>query len=330
MLKDAIFDTNSEAWKELRGLPIFERYVALKEFLAKKGIEVHTYDVYRSKSEIDLWLMLEITPKNLFFFLAHFINPKKVIPILLEPSIVNLFQWKYISIWSRLFKTVMTWSPDLVKKYKNFIRFDYIPFTFNKAQCEALHTRPKKDKCLLIQSNKASRVPGELYTLRREIIRYFEARAPDFFDLFGRGWNTPNTEHLGPSKPFYTDLYKGEAGDKWETFAEYKYILCIQNAIPAGQFEGDAFMTMAVGSVPIYLPPADSDQFIPKNTYIDFSKFKNLDELVGYLKKILNTEEYESYRKAGWEYLNSPKFKPFTVENFAENVYKTIKLHEQK
>lgn len=327
MLNDAIFDTNSEAWKELRGLPIYERYVALKEFLEKKGLELHTYDVYKTKKEIDLWLMLEVTPRNLIFFVVNFINPKKVIPVLLEPAIVNYFQWKYIGIWSKFYKTVLTWSPELALSDKKFIKYDYIPFAFDKSRCEKLRAKAKNNKCLLIQSNKASRVPGELYSLRREIIRYFEKNAPEFFDLYGRGWNTPHTEHLGPSEPFYTDVYKGEAGDKWETFADYKFVLCIQNAIPKGQFEGDAFMALAVGGVPIYLPPGDADQYIPQATYINYAKFKDMDELYNYLKNLSN-EEYENYRKAGWEYLNSPKFKPFTVENFAENVYNTIKIHE--
>lgn len=330
MLKDAIFDTNSLAWKQLRGLPIFERYVALKKFLNQKEIELHTYDIYKSFKEIDLWIMLEVTPKNYFFLFLNFINPKKVIPVLLEPSIVNTFQWKYISIWSFLHKNILTWSPELVKRSSKFIRFHYIPFAFNKTRCQELRMKSKKDLCLLIQSNKASKIKGELYSLRRKIIRYFEGRGDNFLDLFGYGWNSQNTRHLGPSEPFYTTLYRGEAGDKWETFSQYKFIFCIQNAIPAGQFEGDAFMAMAVGSVPIYLPPPDVDEFIPQDTYINFSQFENLDELTLYLKKIINSEEYEKYRRAGWEYINSAEFRPFTVEQFSEDVYNAILLQETK
>lgn len=330
MLGDAIFNTESQAWKQLRGLPIFERYVALKKVLAEKDIDFHTYDMYENLKEIDVWLMLEVTPKNLLFIITRSISTRKVIPILLEPDIVNNFQWRYISIWSLFFKTILTWSPDLAARGKKFVKFNYIPFVFDKNRCEILRKKTKLDKCVLIQSNKSSKIKGELYSLRRKIIRFFESHAPEFFDLFGYGWNTPNTRHLGPSEPFYTSLYKGEAGDKWETFAKYKFIFCIQNAIPAGQFEGDAFMAMAVGSVPIYLPPPDVDQFIPQNTYINFSRFKDNNELVLYLKKIVNTKEYEDYRKAGWDYLNSSKFKPFTVEQFSQDVYQAIKIQEER
>lgn len=88
-------------------------------------------------------------------------------------------------------------------------------------------------------------------------------------------------------------------------------------------------MAMAVGSVPIYLPPKDADEFIPQNTYINYGKFKDLDELTAYLKSIVNTPKYEEYRLAGWEYLNSPKFRPFTVEQFSEDVYSAIILQEK-
>ncbi len=330
MLDDAIFDTSSEAWKALRGLPIFERYVALKDFLNQKGIEVHTYDKYKTQNEIDVWLMLEVTPRNLLFFLWHGIRPNKVIPILLEPPIVNNFEWKYISLWSRCYKTILTWSPDLVKRSSKFLRFHYIPYAFDASRRDYFLSKPKKNLCLLLQSNKASKVKGELYSLRREIIRYFEKRGDQLLDLFGYGWNTPHTRHLGPSKPFYTPLYKGMADDKWETFAEYKFIFCIQNAIPAGDFEGDAFMAMTVGAVPIYLPPPDADEFIPNNTYIDYGAFKDLDALVEYLKKIVDTEEYETYRKNGWEYINSSKFEPFTVGQYAKEVYMAIIEHAKR
>lgn len=328
MLKDGIFDWESAAGKELRGLPVLSRYISLKKLLNERGIEIHTYDMYKTKSEIDAWLVLDITWKAYLFFLKNFISPKKIIPIMIEPRIVNPFEWNYVNFWSRLHPTILTWSPELVSKNQRFLRYYYAPFPFDKDRCEKLRSRAKKEKCLLMQSNKMSRVKGELYSLRRRIIKFFETKDKEFFDLYGYGWNSPNTRHLG-SDPFYTDVYRGEAGDKWETFADYKYIFCVQNEVPAGDYEVDAFMAMAVGGVPIFLPPADAKELITDNAYINFANFKNLDELYLYLKN-LSEEKYQNYRETGWEYLNSPKFKPFTVENFAENVYHAIKLHEER
>lgn len=332
MLKDQMFDLGSDAGKQLRGLPILQRYIALREFLAQRGIEIHTFDMYKNLREIDLWLMLEMMPgvyiwkalSHYLFLATHFISPRKVIPVMLEPPVPSPWQWRYVWCWSRLHPAVLTWSPELAKASNKFKRFHYLPFSFDATKYDYYRSKPKKNLCLLMQSNRGSKVKGELYSLRREIIRYYEKRRDELLDLYGYGWNSPHTHHLGPSTPFYTPIYKGEAGDKWETFAEYKFIFCIQNSIPAGDYECDTFMAMATGAVPIYLPPPDADEYIPRDTYIRYNDFKNLDELTSYLQSIVSTEKYEEYRRKGWEFINSEKFRPFTVGQFCEDVYQAI------
>jgi len=326
MLKDQMFDLESEAGKQLRGLPILQRYIGLRDFLSQKGIEIHTFDMYKNLRDIDLWLMLEANPRNYFFFISRLINPRKVIPVILEPPVVSPWEWKYLHFWSRLHRFVLTWSPELVKANKKFMKFHYLPFSFDVSKYDYYNSKPKKNLCLLMQSNKASRVKGELYSLRREIIRYYETRGDNLLDLYGYGWNTLNTQHLGPSEPFYTPIYKGMAEDKWETFAEYKFIFCIQNAIPAGDYECDIFMAITTGVVPIYLPPQDADTYIPRDIYINYNDFENLDDLTDYIKSIVDTPVYEEYRRKGWEFINSARFRPFTVEQFCEDVYKTIQV----
>ncbi|OGB85228.1 hypothetical protein A2994_00030 [candidate division Kazan bacterium RIFCSPLOWO2_01_FULL_48_13] len=326
MLKDQVFDLDSEVGRQLRGLPVLQRYIALRDLLAQNGIELHTYDMYSDPKEIDVWLMLEMKPSRYLFMARHLINPKKVIPIVIEPEIVLPWQWRYMRLWSRLHPIVLTWSPELVRSDKRFHRFYYAPFLFDVNKYEYYLAKPKKNLCMLMQSNKASRVPGELYSLRREIIRYYEKRGDNLFDLYGFGWNTPNTQHLGPSEPFYTPVHKGIADDKSETFAEYQFVFCIQNFVPAGDYESDVFMAMATGAVPIFLPPADVDELIPADAYINYSHFQNLDELTAYLQSIVGTEHYAAYRRRGWEYLNSEKFRPFTVQQFAEDIHRSIQL----
>ena len=99
MLKDQMFDLESEAGKQLRGLPILQRYIALRDFLAQKGVEIHTFDMYPDPKEIDLWLMLEANPRNYLFFLSHLIDLRKVIPVILEPPVVSPWEWAYLKYW---------------------------------------------------------------------------------------------------------------------------------------------------------------------------------------------------------------------------------------
>ena len=116
MLKDQMFDLDSEVGRQLRGLPVLQRYIALRDLLSQNGIELHTYDMYSDLKEIDVWLMLEMNPQRYLFLVQHLINPQKVIPIIIEPPVVLPWQWKYINYWSLLHPAVLTWSPELVKK----------------------------------------------------------------------------------------------------------------------------------------------------------------------------------------------------------------------
>ncbi len=325
MLKNHVFDIDSDASVNLGGLPVINRYATLKRYLKQKDIEMNTYDMYSDFKDIDLWIMMEPGLRKYLFILKNFINPRKVLFFILEPNIVNPWGWKYLPFYRFFHKIFLSWSSDLAKKYpKQFVEFK-VPVPFDSTRYKHFLSNAKKNLCILMQSNKASPVRGELYSLRREIIRYFEKRGDALLDLYGPGWNTEDVSKFGKVTPFYTNLYKGFSPDKWETFSEYWFAFCIQNSIPAGDFEYDPFMAMATGTVPIYLPPSNVDEYIPSDTYINYNNFKNLDDLVSYLQVFKGTREYEEMCQRGWEYINSERYRPFTTEKFCEDVYKAIR-----
>lgn len=326
MMQNHVFDVGSEVSKNLGGLPVMNRYAALKQYLAERGVEINTYDRYKNFREVDLWIVMEPTLRQYFFLVKHLINPRKVLFFVLEPDIVNPWGWKYLKYYRFLHKTFLSWSSDLAKKYpQQFVEFK-VPVPFDASRHAHFVAKKKKKLCVLMQSNKYSPVPGELYSLRREIIRHFEKRGDHLLDLYGPGWNTEDVKGLGRGvTPFHTNLYQGFASDKWETFSEYWFAFCIQNSIPAGDFEYDPFMAMATGTVPIYLPPPNVRDYIPYGTYIDYSRFKDLDDLVVYLQSIIGTDEYEAYRRRGWAFITSEQYRPFTTEQFCEDVHRAIK-----
>ncbi|MFA6407404.1 MAG: glycosyltransferase family 10 [Candidatus Paceibacterota bacterium] len=326
MMKNQMFDEGSQVSKELGGLPVMNRYAALKQFLFEKNIDINTFDIYKNpRKEADIWIMFEPGIRRYLFILKNLINPKKVIFFILEPRVVNPWAWKYLFLYRWLHRTFLSWSSDLAKKHpKQFVEFK-VPVPFEGSRHAHFLGNQKRNLCVLMQSNKTSPVPGELYSLRRKIIKYFETRGDSLLDLYGPGWNTKDVKGLGNSNPFYSTLYKGISSDKWETFSEYWFAFCIQNSIPAGDFEYDPFMAMATGTIPIYLPPPNVDEYIPRDTYINYNNFKNLDELVHHLQNFVNTSEYVAMRERGWKYINSEQYRPFTTEKFCEDVYQAIK-----
>jgi len=296
-----------------------DKWIVVKKFLAERNINFNTYDIYKNFKEIDVWLIPDPKPSVFKFMLVHGISPRKVIPILQEPPVVNPWAWKHLRLYSRIFRVVLMWHSELCSNNEKYLHY-YFPVKFDEGKYSYYKAKSKKNLCLLMHSNKVSRVPGELYSLRRNIITYFEKRGDNLLDLYGHRWNDEKDSH-----PFFTTLYKGIAQDKRETFAEYYFTFCIDNSVVPGYITYDPLISMATGSVPIYLPMPDSSEYIPENTFINYNNFKNLDELVSYLQSLIHTSKYEEYRERGWAFLNSKKYYPFTMEKFCEDIYAAIK-----
>ncbi len=315
-LKNQMFDLSSEANQN----DVLVRYVALKQFLADKGIEFNTYDVYPNFKEVDVWLMMDPHYATFKFILKNFINPRKIALFLNEPLSSNLKAWRFLWFYTWLFKAMITWHTKLSERHKKFLHF-FSPTTFDKNKHPYYKQQKKKNLCLMMHSNKNPnvKVRGQLISLRREVISYFDRRGDALLDLYGPGWNDK-----GSPWPFFTDLYKGMTDDKRETFSQCYFAFCIDNHYAPGYIEYDPFISMATATVPIYYPMPDSLNYIPENTFINYNDFNSMDELVLYLQSIAGTPEYEEYRKKGWEFINSEKFRPFTVEQFCEDIYKVI------
>ncbi len=298
---------------------VLDRYIALKGFLAGQGVHLNTFDMYGSIGEVDIWLMQEPTPGILEFILKNSIDPSRVIYFLHEPPVYNYWGWDYIRKSHYLYEAVLTWETTSTKANGKFFHYHF-PVKFDPGKHEHYLKKEKKNLCLIMHSNKTSRVPGELYSFRRNVITYFEKRGDGLLDLYGHGWNNDNA----PS-PFFTNLYKGTTPDKRETYAEYYFSICIDNCISPGYITYDPLISMITGTVPVYTPMPDSREYIPEDTFIDMSRFKTLDELTDHLLSIRGTGAYEQIRKNGWEFVTSERYRPFTVEKFSQDVFAAIR-----
>ena len=294
------------------------RWSTLQLYLAEQDIDLHTYDKFPSTRDVDLWIIEDPNPSKLGFVLRRRLSPKKLLANLIEPPVVNPWGWRNLRYYRHMVARVLTWQSDLCGRYDNFWHWNF-PVPIDRGEYAHYRDNKKENLCLMMHSHKTNDQPGELYSLRREIIRYFEKRGDCLLDLYGRRWNNPSGR-----RPFITPLYKGTTPDKNETYSKYRFAFCIDNSVVPGYVTYDPFISMATGTVPIYLPMPDSLDYIPPNTFVDFSQFDSLDRLVERLQEIASGDEYEAYRRRGWEFVTSDRFAPFTIERFCEDMYRGI------
>jgi Glycosyltransferase family 10 (fucosyltransferase). len=235
---------------------------------------------------------------------------KKSVYFAFEPTVVDIMHEENVLGEIRnLLGNVMTWNDDLKKK-PGFVKF--FPPVASQAFIEK--TAFSKKKFLVnISSNKTSEHPDELYTERRNAIRYFEKTIPNDFDLYGMGWS--DIEYQS---------YRGEVENKQKTLKGYKYCLCYENMRNVrGLVSEKIFDCFFAGCIPIYLGADNIEEYIPKMCFVDFREFKSYEELENYLQH-MTEKEYAIRLEAINQYIRSAQFQDFLGEGFAKNIQENI------
>jgi hypothetical protein len=232
-----------------------------------------------------------------------------------EPPVVLPRNWDPAIHQS--FRTIFTWH-DAYVDGKRFHKF----FWPQTSQFPKVVDVPFSDRKLLvnISGNKSSDHPQELYTARRDTIRHFEQHHPADFDLFGLGWNDPQTpEARYPS-------YRGTVTHKWDVYPRYRFGVCYENMEgEPGWVTEKIFDCMRAGCVPIYWGAPNIDAFVDAGTFVDRRRFASDAALAEFLLA-MSEGEHASYRRAIHAYLESDRFAAFLAPAFAANIIKVLSL----
>ncbi|MBI2599776.1 hypothetical protein HYW43_02540 [Candidatus Daviesbacteria bacterium] len=313
-LQNAIFNPQKkEEW--------YPFFVKLKKNLRKKNIEINTYDISTDISPYRyVFLDLPYPWKwSLSTFRLLILNRKRNILICTEPPFIIPFN--YMKIFHPFFLKIYTWNDRLVDNKK------YFKFCLPKSNL-GINTQAKafKDKkfLILINANKLPFYPfqllssfgKELYSERIKAIDFFEKNIPNFFSLYGKGWNKPKKYSLKEKffgfKKYLT--YQGEADDKVKLLSHYKYCLCFENMTNAdGYITEKIFDCFKAKCVPVYWGASNIEKYIPKNCFIDFRDFSNYDKLLTFLVSI-DENKYNRYIKNIEKLLADKKFTDFWSE----------------
>lgn len=284
-----------------------------RNYLAKKNIILNTIDIVtKTPSEKDVYFDLPY-----LWELKHWIrilkNRKKNILFIIEPPVVNPFS--YMKISHIFFVKVYTWNDDLVDN-KKYFKMD-IPKTDEGMNTQKVSFMKKKF-LVLMNANWVAFLPfkllafstRELYSQRIKAIEFFTDNFPLDFSLYGRGWNKParfSIEQRLFGHNFFSS-YKGvfSSEDKYKILSQFKFALCFENCERIGYISEKIIDFFKARCVPIYLGAPNIGRSIDQKCFIDFRKFKSLEDLARYLldmdEKTYNTyiQEIEKFLRGNY------------------------------
>lgn len=303
-------------------LPICYLYEEAKQ----AGITCITPDVFLDNPE-------NYSNKNVFL-ISHLVYPttKRLIDAGAKPLLLTCQESPFIATrfyaglrkYSGMFEHSMLFSgmKRQTSASTHFIPM-FFPQFFEYKQQEPIPFRERKF-ITYIASNKEMRSLSKtllmkllygfsvqlIYPFRRKIITFLSKRQD--FDLYGKGWgNDPS--------PTIQKVYKGMVDNKEEVLRNYKFVLCLENAIFPGYITEKLFDCFFARSVPVYIGATDIDSYIPSDTFINIQDYKNLEDLESFLDSI-DEETYNGYLQAIERYLQSESFTKWTHVAFAKKV----------
>jgi hypothetical protein len=227
------------------------------------------------------------------------------------------------------FKKVFTWDRSLVdqKKYIHallpvaavFPKVELIPFSERKMLVD-------------ISGNKYSTHERELYSERRNVIKFFELNFPADFDLFGTGWNSENYKRrilpgrLADQNTYAS--YRGPASHKSQILPRYKFAICYENI--AGQIDfvtNRIFDVLRCNCVPIYLGAPNITDYVDRDAFVDRREFSSNNDLAKHISS-LSEKKYKAILEAGKSYLENEKFKQFLSNRWVDLIINALDLRK--
>ncbi|MDP2753825.1 MAG: glycosyltransferase family 10 [Nitrospirota bacterium] len=294
-------------------------YVLLREHLAERGILLATQDKHRPEDS-DLIICNEMPrPK-----LTSAIHAKKIL-LLFETEIIRPDNWNLSA--HKSFDIVFTWHDGFAGhgRYRKFNFPNKVP-----ANSREISARSRSSLCAMIAGNKSSHHPLELYSERLSAIEWFERNRPNDFALYGKGWDCrtfygllrplnklPALRHT--LTPFHPS-YRGEIVSKLETYSNYRFAICYENAIGIpGYITEKIFDCLFAGCIPVYLGAPNIAEYIPSDCFINRNAFNDYLALYTFLMDISEPRR-KCYVEAAMDFINGADIEAFGSERFAAEI----------
>jgi len=322
--------------------PNFTLWIKLKKLLLTKKIVLDTIDLHPVESADKLFFFdhssfplfdNDLSP-YLKLCIKKNINKARFNLIITECPIIKPDSWNKKN--HQHYGKIFTWNDKLVDN-KKYFHYHWLQ-NIQKIEPRSIPFEEKK-LAVLINAHKTNYLPHELYSLRINVIRFFEKNYPQDFDLYGVGWDKPlNVKFIysalkyGLSKVliFMKDYsnslrgfpsYKGRIKNKTTVLAQYKFCICFENMNHIeGYITEKIFDCFIAGCIPLYYGASNIAAYIPSNTFIDFGQFKTLNEMYTFLKN-MNEKTHNKYLTNIKKFLSSPQLQKWHYQSFCNDIF---------
>ncbi len=302
----------------------------LRAYLAERQIDLQTFDVLdRQGRQVDVYLFDNLYPSSLRYILRRGVRRHQRMLLASETKIRlgrwprRRFMWRFLDSFANFFPVVLTYDPRLIDGVR--FRKQLLPQPFLESHRQ-FWAKEKTRFATMIVGNKRSAGHNELYSIRRTLIQFFEEQHPEAFDLYGTGWNQPQSlfEKFFRNRAFTTSLYRGICDSKLDILADYKFTFCPDNHEHVDYIDEKLFDALFAGSVPVYIGAPNVDDHIPETCFVSWERAQSLPELYDRLAAIAGCGDLATMRQSGWDFLTGDRFEPFSIEHFSDAIYQAI------
>ncbi len=332
-----------------------EAFSLWKQEAAKIGFQLDTWD-QAPLNKADLFWFLDLPPsRQEFARICTQLTPKTPIVLqILESPVLGIHAFNHAN--TQDFDAVLSYEYiEIIKQNQRYFHY-HLPNEFRQPQNNLSYS--ERTGLLLINSNRVegflgmrqvgfSGIPGlgkflagwscslsmfsealsrELYSERRKLARIAELIAPNFLDIYGRGWNGEQVSWC----PLYQNrsyhCWRGiPTISKWDLCEQYRFVLSFENFRGRrGYISEKIFDALFAGSVPVYLGDERITDYVPAEAFVDARNFDNYTDLLKYLIACPE-KEWLDMREAGQDFIKSDKFQNFNSVQFAKTATEILK-----
>jgi len=332
-----------------------EAFSRWKQIAAKAGYKLDTWDMAPLETADILWF-LDLPPsRKEFEHICSTLNPKTHIVLqILESPVLGIHAFSDQN--TQFFDAVLSYEhSNNLEKRSSYFQY-HLP---NQLQLPKTNlTYQQRRGLLLLNSNRVegfwamrqvglSGIPGfgkllsgwhcsipmlyetlsgELYSQRRELARLAENIAPDYLDIYGRGWNREQVSWFPLHKNIPYRCWRGIPKlSKQDLCEQYRFVLSFENFKGnRGYISEKIFDSLFAGSVPVYLGDEQITDYIPPRAFVDARKFDSFKSLLEFLMHC-PVDEWNQMRRNGQEFIQSEVAKRFYADNFIHSAMSVLR-----